>query len=245
MKPIKDPPKENGEDNSWFNLPSLEDLGAGIVEYIQSLNLSDDQVSEFADTVMSNSGVRAIKEATRPYWAEALYENFRPVPYPSVNAFLHSAGHAVRGTAAPPRIDSRGRPAFEEEAYRMALGLPVENIYFAPSPYKPSISEDPDAQYFRVHPQVIDRESFVSDYGDKPVGFKTVTNSVPFRRGFTDRADWKSDPLANYTVSVGEDDKGKYVSIYDRYDLSGAASHLIKPFEIYDRIYIDSPREVQ
>jgi hypothetical protein len=60
-----------------------------------------------------------------------------------------------------------------------------------------------------------------------------------------------TDVLGNYKVSRGNDDKGSYISIYDKWDLANplANSYLDRIPEIYDRIYykqnkdVDSQRE--
>ena len=44
--------------------------------------------------------------------------------------------------------------------------------------------------------------------------------------------------MGNYTLSEGQDEKGNYISYYDRWDLDIPGASIIgKPFEIYDRIY--------
>lgn len=47
--------------------------------------------------------------------------------------------------------------------------------------------------------------------------------------------------MGHYTLSCGEDEKGSYVSYYDKWDLDNTlfdlGDVLIKPYEIYDRIY--------
>lgn len=57
--------------------------------------------------------------------------------------------------------------------------------------------------------------------------------------------DKDGDPgiMGDYTVSAGEDEKGHYISYYDKWNLEksleGEEGFLGKPYEIYDRIYYD------
>ena len=45
-------------------------------------------------------------------------------------------------------------------------------------------------------------------------------------------------PLENFTMGAGQDDKGTYISIYDKYDVaSPTLNKYLQPYEIYDRIY--------
>ena len=58
------------------------------------------------------------------------------------------------------------------------------------------------------------------------------------------RKDEESGIMGDYKISFGEDEKGKYISYYDRWDLKGDPVEGVNgtfgaPFEIYDRIYFD------
>ena len=53
------------------------------------------------------------------------------------------------------------------------------------------------------------------------------------------------DVMYHYTVSLGKDEKGSYISYYDKWDLASFLSQNVitrgvgQPFEIYDRLYYD------
>jgi len=60
--------------------------------------------------------------------------------------------------------------------------------------------------------------------------------------------------MGTFTVSKGEDDKGKYMSYYDKWDLNPLKlrnpftgeqipTDIGKPFEIYDRVYYTEDEE--
>lgn len=58
------------------------------------------------------------------------------------------------------------------------------------------------------------------------------------------RSDGANNIMGKYTLSQGVDEKGHYISYYDRWDLGGSLiegkdGNVGTPFEIYDRIYYD------
>ena len=52
-------------------------------------------------------------------------------------------------------------------------------------------------------------------------------------------------PLRNYTVGLGEDEKGKYVSYYDVWDVKSNAvnKYFDRLPEVYDRIYYEETND--
>ena len=246
MRPIKDPPEEEQSSLSKFGL-GLLDMLEDYLEKDEYGLVTNEGMDRVVDAIMNNPFSQALKEATRPIWAEAVFQNFRPVPYPIASTVMDELESAFKGKTNEPRRDSRGRYTISEEAYRRGLGLPVDSHYLKPSPYKPSQSSNPNQNYYRIVPEVLDREKIVRDFGDKPVGTRVVTDGLVisdyYRRPYRSPEAVQAEPMANFTISVGEDEKGKYVSLYDIYDLPGSANQIMRPFEIYDRVYVDSPRE--
>ena len=244
MRLIKDPPEKE----------QTNDLGLSLLKMLQGYLGKDDEggitnesLNSVVNTVMNNPFSQAVKEATRPIWAETVFQNFRPVAYPDADNVFFEVESALKGKNNEPSRDKRGRYTISEEAYRLGLGLPVESHYLKQSPYKPSQSSNPNQNYYRIVPEVLDREKIVRDFGGEPVGSRIVTDGLVisdyYRRPYQAAREVVADPMANFTISVGEDDKGRYVSLYDKYDLPGAANQIMRPFEIYDRVYVDSPRE--
>jgi len=116
-------------------------------------------------------------------------------------------------------------------AWSKYLDTPVDEItnlenYIVESKYQPSKYSNPNAVYYSYKPQ--EGQSLVDAY--------RATSGY-------------------FTMGLGEDAKGKYISLYDLWDLnpidarssSGDGSFGIgKPFEAYDRIYeSDNPEEYQ
>jgi hypothetical protein len=105
----------------------------------------------------------------------------------------------------------------ERERDRLKSTKINENTY-AVSGYSPSNKEDyEEAKRLGIHPLDI-------------TGKKHVSNAI-----------------GRYFISKGKDDKGEYISYYDVFDEGsgpdgggvGETLRLTKPFEIYDRIYLD------
>jgi hypothetical protein len=246
MRPIKDPPEEEQSTLSKFSL-GLLDMLRDYLDTDDEGYTTNESMDRLVNTVMNNPFSQAVKEATRPIWAETVFQNFRPVAYPNADNVLSELESALKGKNNEPSRDKRGRYTISEEAYRRGLGLPVESHYLKQSPYKPSESSNPNQNYYRIIPEVLDREKIVRDFGGEPVGSRIVTDGLVisdyYRPRYQTAREVVADPMANFTISVGEDEKGKYVSLYDKYDLPGSANQIMRPYEIYDRVYVDSPRE--
>ena len=170
-------------------------------------------------------------------------DKIRPVEYPDV---LTGAGLVLRGLAgnnAPPALDRDGDYAVQEEAWRKSLGLNPTPKYILPSEYRPSRSTDPNAQYYRISDNIVDPNKIIAYArdNDMQVGDTRVAKSLAnyLQDGYMDPEEFfHIDPLANFTIGVGQDDKGRYVSMYDKYDFnSNVANAFITPFEIYNRYY--------
>ena len=208
------------------------------------------KVNEAAGT-MTNLGMQAlysdphtaaIAPALHRGTNEWLFENVRPVAYPTILTGITEVASGMMGYNAPPSLDADGDYTVDEEAWRRALGLKTTPKYIVPSQYKPSTAEDPNAQYYTISPSVLDRQKLIQEAQARnmQVGDKAYLESMaPYIvDGYMSQNEFSEiDPLQRFKMSVGEDDKGRYLSIYDKYDLSGPANELIYPYEFYDRVY--------
>lgn len=179
-----------------------------------------------------------------------LYENFTPIGY--------GAG-GLRGIAALLGIKAPNRdktPPIREDAWALYLGLPQESNSFVPSEYTPSEFKNKDSVYFDsplIRNSLIEKRANVDTKVNKKDNITTGVNlslsdqkgesSVieDFLKSGKDRMvvkGSKDNVLGDFTLSKGEDKKGKYISYYDKWDLKGAGP-LGKPFEVYGRIYED------
>ena len=132
-----------------------------------------------------------------------------------------------------------------EDAWRMYLGLDQLYDSFKESEFRPTISTGEDISYQDfVSPE--SRASLSRSWHDTDQGYPTIRNLI------TELDDsgtvHKKDPLLNtYTLSKGEDERGPYVSYYDKWDLVpefkgmnvANISRAGRPFDIYGRMHYD------
>ena len=125
--------------------------------------------------------------------------------------------------------------------FNLYTGKPQKNNTLIPSTYKPSQSKDGDASYYKI---AQDNEfvkyllSTISD-GEFIIPNQKIT-SDKYRQPVNDSSTRWIDHLGEtnmgtYTKSLGEDEFGKYVSYYDKWDIE--PRDFGTPFELYDRIY--------
>jgi len=135
----------------------------------------------------------------------------------------------------------------------MMLGRQQEYNSIPVSEYRPSSSKDQEAVYYRSPTS----EETIKEKLKDPEFLKSFK---PNSKGIMSLQDYFSDTergsgsnvLGKYTLNQGEDDKGKYVSYYDKWDLepykgsnetlnniSNKAQELagITPTELYGRVY--------
>jgi len=128
------------------------------------------------------------------------------------------------------------------EMFKYALGsgeLPGLQ-HFQKSPYKPSKSTNKDASYIRLND--LDRISFIKNQQEflKNTGLtkdNIVSSQLPT---ITPNID-PGHTFGNLTMGKGKDDKGNYISIYDKWDFANKKANrfLDRKPEMYDRIYYE------
>ena len=218
--------------------------------------LRDDLTAGIIDqAIYGNPFLVAPKLAALQKTKDWTFENIRPVEYPSIFNYMLSAGNAVAGKLgltegnAPPAKDSEGDLMIDEEMYAKVMGVPHKSKYISESKYKPSKAKDTDAKYYTIDwDSMIDKQKLI-DYAIENKlmkGNNMVVNSLaPFlKEGYMPEEEFKQvDPLQNFTIGVGEDDKGRYLSVYDKYDFNETFNKVTSPFEIYDRFYFNNKKE--
>lgn len=146
------------------------------------------------------------------------------------------------------------------DLYSYYGGLPLKHNILEYSQYKPTNAKNPNTQYISINDPKFKKE-IIEEYkrlfidkkirgGERPdmkVSENTYTTSGYGR-------DSKNIPnstnaIGRHFISKGQDENGYYISYYDVFDQGsgsstsgggvGEALGLTKPFEIYDRIYID------
>lgn len=185
-----------------------------------------------------------------------IFEKVRPVDYPESNPLLFTVDAALRyaGKDAEPLKDAFGNYVPGEEIYRKILGFNDSFNYIENSPYKPSKVKDGEESKYIKFRNLYDPQKLINAYVKAqktlPEG-KTNTVIPSLDPYIVNRESLESsglpfnqqDPLQNFTLDKGEDEKGKYISLYDIYDFSGPANNLLygfrKPVEVYDRFYYE------
>lgn len=155
------------------------------------------------------------------------------------------------------------------DLYRYYAGDPLKYNALYKSEYKPTNSKDPNAEYISIkNKDFADRvvEHGNRLFIDKNLDLPSIEQIELEKRGnnrnaaqWKDRIinedtigvnDWRhplGHALGRYFVSKGKDDKGEYLSYYDEFDVNqpgekksiGDRIGATKPFEIYDRIYVN------
>ena len=130
-------------------------------------------------------------------------------------------------------------PYFNEMfKYALGSGDLKDMEHFQASPYKPSVSDDSKAEYLRI--KNLDRKGFIKDNQEflKDSG-TTKSNIVSSQLPVTTPGITPGHTFGNLTMSKGQDDKGKYVSVYDKWDFANKSANrfLDRKPEMYDRIY--------
>lgn len=147
------------------------------------------------------------------------------------------------------------------DLYNYYSGQPLQHKALEISKNKPTNAKDINAEYISINndnfkKQVVWNYNRVSKYGvrknpknnkfeEESKTGKDTYNVSSYTDAFDERVN-EDKTLGHYTVSKGKDEKGDYISYYDRFDTTvgkGEAIHeklgFGKPFEIYDRIYVD------
>ena len=151
---------------------------------------------------------------------------------------------------------NRRREQNASDAWKLYLGMPQENNTFRVSNYEPSVSQDQSAIYLSFAPEIEDR--ILTNQATEKIDGKTyrrnmwnpdgettglegLVNYLSERQGNkANFVDFNAEVMGNYSMGLGQDEKGHYVSYYDKWDLDAPnAEKLGTPFEIYGRIYYD------
>ena len=205
----------------------------------------EDRTVDLIDYAKKNPQLKNYVEPAMNYSKDWLFENIRPVAYPTVLSSIKEVFSGISGKNAKPSKDTAGDYNIGEEAWRMALGLNTKPKYFEKSQYKPEISTDKNATYYKLSDDVIDKQKLIDeiDIHDMKIGDKKYIQSLaPYiNKDFMQYDEFSQiDPLQKFKISIGKDKKGAYLSIYDKYDFENTPlNSFTKPFEIYDRIYLD------
>jgi hypothetical protein len=159
------------------------------------------------------------------------------------------------------------------DLYRYYSGRPLEDNILQVSNTKPTKAKDPDAKYISLNKnqqlvqEVIDnynrvsngnfytnktRPDLILDVDDNEKQLDKNNYKVTGYREVDNIDDYQLNAIGNYFTGFGEDENGTYISYYDKFDQAGGIGGsinfgeklgLTKPFEIYDRIYVEKDKD--
>lgn len=144
----------------------------------------------------------------------------------------------------------------ESDLYRYYSGQPLKNNVLSVGTYRPSNSKDPNAKYVAINDPDF-QQQVVDNYNRASSGKLNVSGkgqmdeeqTGPNTYNVSGYRQLGSKALGHYTVSKGKDDKGDYISYYDKFNMTPGKQFGkdwiegtlgLEPFEIYDRIHLDS-----
>lgn len=211
---------------------SMDSFTNGLID---GMSNSVDNIVSTALKVIDPITPNSVKKAVN----ENIFEHIRPVKYPG---FIQGPYDYFRSDRPKPGRDAEGDYEIPEEAWRKALQLPTKSKYIVDSKYRPSTSKNPNAKYYTLN-NVIDQNKIIeyvkSQKGKKGDSYQMDSLAPYMRNNVNMRGGNENlDPLQKFQISVGEDEKGKYAAIYDKFDFHlKTANHFIKPYEFYDRYY--------
>jgi hypothetical protein len=136
---------------------------------------------------------------------------------------------------------------YSEDGWRIYLGKPQTKNTFSISKYKPTKANDKSINYYSL-PDEFKNDLFnLYEQHGYNLPQRKLLNEKFFPNVFGEESS-RARVLGNFTVNKGKDDKGDYISYYDKYDLNpnlpivgqvlSLDNYVGKPFEIYDRIYV-------
>jgi hypothetical protein len=190
--------------------------------------------------------------AYKPGISELMYRGVSPMLPADVTTALMAIPTAVKSwenfddfyieyPGSPPREVQYIYFKSLADAWHLYLGMPQQNNTFGISEYKPVNSKE-DTYYYRMNDFLENMR--ISHPGENPI--KVLLNQIENQGGKKIvRHDDESFVMGMYTVSKGEDEKGPYISYWDKYDFDTIVAKnpimegVGQPYEIYDRIYYD------
>ncbi|NTW13546.1 MAG: hypothetical protein HGA31_00755 [Candidatus Moranbacteria bacterium] len=202
--------------------------------YFTGVNVMQKADGKFAerDRARSEMFEEGITEEQRSVYkfglSELVERSIRPVTYFSEAHSMLFLDNLVMG--ASTFYEKQGPERYD--AWRLYLGLSQKHGTFGISDHKPARS-DVDKYYYKIvdfFPKLFEKQT-VSDLVSE---LKEGGGNELFVDDF-------SRVMGRFTITLGEDKKGHYISYYDKWDLNIATEKnggfIGRPFEIYDRIY--------
>ena len=207
-----------------------------VVEADNPITVAKEQMEKYGITDQLREGYVKGK-------SEKAFNNITPQGYGDQELNMERLSAFLKGDGRNPDSllyqEENGKKEYytiptRDDAFSLYLGLPQKNDSFSVSDYKPSQAKDPSTIYYKPWWADEDkyRQRIVYEYFDG--GYKDVEGSetkklVNERTALAIPSNWKKDgdpwsyadnALGDFTVDYGEDEKGHYIAIYDKWDLN-------------------------
>ena len=212
------------------------------------------KTAEDKQKVLNAYGVLPEQVASKPWFAERINKTISPL---SDYTILSGLGKFIGGQDRLSKlktVDDYDKESFEsqlnlddmldpeqEDLWSMYLGLPQKYKSIEISSYVPTKAKDKSETYYKL--QDPNHAKWLKEKAKElKIGESKLFTEDDFETDSTGQVQHSIASLGTYTLSKGKDDKGEYISYYDKWDLapSGIDVNAVgKPLEIYDRIYLD------
>jgi hypothetical protein len=259
-KPIKarfpaGPPKE-------VPVPTAKDTlntTLSYMQYLQPLQVAAQFAGNTLGKLIKNPEATLDKGGYLPGVSELLYRTINPgFDYYKPQQSVRVLTDAIANMPAALNLDKTYTYSDEadydnplQDAWATYLGLPQANNSFSPSSYRPSKSTDPTNKYYKFNDLAEVTGGFAGGGEDMHWYIQDLLQRLKNNSdsGAGEIAVGSNHAMGNYKWSKGADEKGSYISYYDKWDLMPTLPGNIKPnlsllpvgkpFELYDRIYYD------
>lgn len=208
---------------------------------------------------LTETGITDAQLQKRNIIQDNLAKNLTPFGYDDFGAigalFKKSKDRKEMEDAATANKDLNSILTAEElqrrlDAVNLYSGYPQKYGTFSVSKYKPTVSKNKDDIYYSITNKHLldnlrDALEYDQSWNDKTNNYEysnarfnnDVLKTKRLPKGTTKFVSYDdSGVMGNYTTSLGKDDKGEYISYYDKWDLDPI--DFGKPMEIYDRVYL-------
>lgn len=215
------------------------------------LSLGNDDPIQRAKYELAHYGVTSEQSnAYRPGVSEALRRAVDPIDEYDSTGFMKDAARRAIPQLLGQNLDKRDPQL--DDAWRLYLGMPQRHGSFEISDYKPSVTKggaDAEPYYYKI-------KGWFRNFFDQSLGDGAKSDADVMRSLVSDINDSEGGrshldgdkTMREYTMMRGQDARGPYISVFDRWDLAPALSNtktmnldkvVGRPFEIYDRLYYD------
>lgn len=205
---------------------------------------------------MTTYGITNEQLHDRSWWQNRLARNLNPYSYKQpLKRFFQTVFMNQKDCDYGASKNGYDNNACRRDYFNVYNGLPQEHNTLSVSDWRPSITSGCSMPYYY-------KENALSEYFKNNVSKVLEKYDEMTDHQFVNKGNYTSCPsikgeelmekmlghydtnvnLGHFTVCIGQDKRGCYISYYDKWDLApiaGVNTDFGNPYEIYDRIYFD------